>query len=123
MGVRVFISRAFSLSIISSFALPSKEISISYNPCIPVFRTVDFDKDGIFGNKGKLNLDLLQKIFDFGRLFYETPIPKSGDPAYYHKNDILQELGHYPFNIKTGECTRFIKCTLKWRTNYEVKSI
>lgn len=40
-----------------------------------------------------------------------------------NKNDILQGFGHYPFNIKTGECTRFIKCTLKWRTNYEIKSI
>ena len=27
------------------------------------------------------------------------------------KNDILQGLGHYLFRMKTGECTRLIKCT------------
>ena len=49
-----------------------------------------FDKDGHFGRKGKLLPDLLQKLFDFGRTYYETPLPKSGDPAYYHKNEIFK---------------------------------
>lgn len=48
-----------------------------------------FDEDGNIGKKGKLNKELLQKIFDTGRDFYELTLPKSGDPAYYYKNDIF----------------------------------
>ena len=48
-----------------------------------------FDKDAAIGKSGKLNQSLLQKIFDCGRTFYETALPKSGDPAYYHKDDIF----------------------------------
>ena len=48
-----------------------------------------FDEDALIGKKGNLSKELLQKIFDFGRAFYETPLPKSGDPAYYHKNEIF----------------------------------
>lgn len=49
-----------------------------------------FDKDGMFGLKGKLNKKLLQELFNFGRRYYELPLPKSGDPAYYHKEQIFQ---------------------------------
>lgn len=49
-----------------------------------------FDKDGIYGRAGRLNEALLQKIFDCGHHFYETAVPKSGDPAYYHKEEIFQ---------------------------------
>lgn len=49
-----------------------------------------FDKDGMFGKKGRLDKDLLQKLFDFGRKYYETPLPKSGDPQYYHKKEIFE---------------------------------
>ncbi len=48
-----------------------------------------FDKDGQFGKAGKLNRQMLQKLFDFGRVYYETALPKSGDPAYYHKEEIF----------------------------------
>ncbi|MBR1825130.1 MAG: anhydro-N-acetylmuramic acid kinase [Alphaproteobacteria bacterium] len=48
-----------------------------------------FDKDGMFGKQGKLRTGLLQTLFDFGRKYYETPLPKSGDPAYYHKDEIF----------------------------------
>ncbi len=48
-----------------------------------------FDRDGKFGKKGQLNIKLLQKMFDLGRVFYETSLPKSGDPQYYHKNEIF----------------------------------
>lgn len=48
-----------------------------------------FDRDGMFGKKGRLNVDLLQKMFDIGRDFYEMSLPKSGDPQYYHKNEIF----------------------------------
>lgn len=49
-----------------------------------------FDKDGMLGKNGKLNKELLQKLFDFGRLYYEEALPKSGDPAYYNSDLVLQ---------------------------------
>ena len=49
-----------------------------------------FDKDGMFGSKGELDKELLQELFNFGRNYYETPLPKSGDPAYYRKNEIFK---------------------------------
>ena len=48
-----------------------------------------FDKDGMFGKQGTLNLELLQTLFAYGRDYYQTPLPKSGDPAYYHKPEIF----------------------------------
>ncbi len=49
-----------------------------------------FDRDGMFGKKGKLETDLLRQLFNFGKNYYELPLPKSGDPAYYHKEKIFQ---------------------------------
>ena len=48
-----------------------------------------FDADGALGNRGKLNAPLLQKMFDLGRKYYETALPKSGDPAYYHTKEVF----------------------------------
>lgn len=48
-----------------------------------------FDKDGMYGKQGSLNKELLQDLFNFGRKYYETPLPKSGDPAYYKKDEIF----------------------------------
>lgn len=48
-----------------------------------------YDKDGKYGLNGQLNTDLLQKIYDIGRDYYERPLPKSGDPAYYHKDKVF----------------------------------
>lgn len=49
-----------------------------------------YDKDGHWGKKGVLDKDLLQKLFDFGRLYYELPLPKSGDPQYYRKKEVFE---------------------------------
>ncbi len=49
-----------------------------------------FDENGMFGKNGNLNVGLLQEIFQCGRSFYEAPVPKSGDPAYYHKDKIFK---------------------------------
>ena len=57
-----------------------------------------FDKDGIIGQKGKLEKNLLQALFDFGRAFYEAKLPKSGDPAYYFKDEIFQYLEQKNYN-------------------------
>lgn len=51
-----------------------------------------YDKNGKYGNKGCLDKKLLQKLFDKGRDFYELPLPKSGDPQYYHTDDIFDEI-------------------------------
>ena len=48
-----------------------------------------FDQNGMFGLKGNLDKGLLQAVFDFGRDFYETKLPKSGDPAYYDQSKIF----------------------------------
>lgn len=48
-----------------------------------------FDEDAKIGLSGKLDKELLQKLFDIGRKYYETELPKSGDPAYYHKSEIF----------------------------------
>ena len=53
-----------------------------------------FDRDGMFGCKGTLDKRLLQELFNFGRKYYEAPLPKSGDPAYYHKGQIFQYIEH-----------------------------
>ncbi len=59
-----------------------------------------FDEDGMYGKKGKLNKALLQELFNIGRKYYEQPLPKSGDPAYYHKGKIFAYAKHkkYDFN-------------------------
>ena len=58
--------------------------------CVRSFCDMPYDKDGIIGKKGTLNTSFLGKLFDFGRTFYQTPLPKSGDPAFYRKNDIFR---------------------------------
>ena len=54
--------------------------------------TDSFDKDGKYGLNGKLNKKLLQKLFDIGREYYERPLPKSGDPQYYYKDQVFQTI-------------------------------
>ena len=48
-----------------------------------------FDKDGMYGKEGKLNKELLAKLYTIGHKYYELPLPKSGDPAYYYKDEIF----------------------------------
>ncbi len=48
-----------------------------------------FDEDGKFGQKGCLQAELFARLFEIGREFYEKPFPKSGDPAYYHQDEIF----------------------------------
>ena len=57
-----------------------------------------FDEDGLYGKNGKLDKDLLQELFNIGRKYYESSLPKSGDPAYYHKGKVFQYVEHK--NIK-----------------------
>lgn len=52
-----------------------------------------YDVDGKYGSLGQVDKIFLQELFDFGRTYYETPLPKSGDPAYYHKKEIFELIG------------------------------
>ncbi len=38
-------------------------------------------------------------MYDLGRGFYETPLAKSGDPAFYHKADIFEYVKHQGINF------------------------
>ena len=74
-------------ALIGSDAGPFNEYTDNY---IRKHTNEAFDKDGMFGKNGSLNKELLQELFNFGRQYYEAPLPKSGDPAYYHKDQIFQ---------------------------------
>ena len=63
-----------------------------------------YDKDGKYGLQGQLDTKLLQKLFDKGRPFYETKLPKSGDPQYYFKDDIFKML-ETDYSFKPGDKT------------------
>ena len=48
-----------------------------------------YDIDGMYGKKGKLDKSLIQELFNIGLKYYNTPLPKSGDPSYYHKQEVF----------------------------------
>lgn len=73
-------------AILSADAGPFNEYTDNY---VRQQTSLAFDTDGQFGKKGQLDTALLQELFNFGRRYYETPLPKSGDPAYYHKEEIF----------------------------------
>ena len=72
--------------VISSDAGPCNEYIDSYMRSIC---GLVCDEDGLIGQKGFVDEGVIKKLFDFGRNFYEMPLPKSGDPAYYNKDEIL----------------------------------
>ncbi len=74
-------------AIIGADAGPFNEYIDNY---VRLLTKESFDRDGVFGQKGKLNKTLLQKLFDYGRDYYEMNLPKSGDPAYYHKDEVFK---------------------------------
>ncbi|MBP5161344.1 MAG: anhydro-N-acetylmuramic acid kinase [Alphaproteobacteria bacterium] len=51
-----------------------------------------FDKNGKYGSKGKLHKAFLKVLFDIGRTYYERALPKSGDPQYYHKDEVFKTI-------------------------------
>lgn len=72
--------------VVSSDAGPCNEYIDSYMRSVC---GLAYDADGNIGQKGVTDKELIQKLFHFGCAFYEMPLPKSGDPAYYRKNEIL----------------------------------
>jgi anhydro-N-acetylmuramic acid kinase len=90
----------------SNFALITNQkniLSADSGPCneyidswIRQTSDLPFDTDGKIGQKGVILPDLMGYLFDMGRVYYERPLPKSGDPAYYHKDKILAHLSSLP---------------------------
>lgn len=83
----------------SNFALVHNQVAMIGSDSGPFNEYIDnfvrqhtdmsYDEEGRLGMTGKIVKKLLQKIFDFGESFYNNPLPKSGDPAYYHKKEIF----------------------------------
>lgn len=73
-------------ALIGADAGPFNEYIDSY---IRKYSPDTYDKDGQYGLKGKLLPELLQRLFNVGREYYERPLPKSGDPQYYHTAEIF----------------------------------
>lgn len=73
----------------ASDAGPFNEYTDSY---IRQETTQMFDQDGFIGQKGVLNQELLQTLFNIGREYYETALPKSGDPSLYMKRKVFQHV-------------------------------
>lgn len=48
-----------------------------------------FDYNGKYGLQGKLNQTLIKYMFEICKEYYERALPKSGDPAYYNKEEIF----------------------------------
>lgn len=66
-----------------------------------------FDQDGKFGAKGKLDKQFLEFLYNIGRSFYEAPLPKSGDPAYYYKEKVFNRISQH--NIPFADAVRTLE--------------
>ena len=56
---------------------------------IRTYTDLPFDRNGQIAKGGRINQDLLQKLFEKGQNFYQTKPPKSGDPMYYNTQEII----------------------------------
>ena len=74
-------------AVLSSDAGPFNEYTDAY---IRTHTDMSFDKNGELGNKGKVDIDFMAQLFESGKEFYDLALPKSGDPAYYKKAEIMQ---------------------------------
>ena len=72
---------------------------------VRLYTSKDCDFDGYYGKKGKLDKILLQKFFDICRDFYETDLPKSGDPQYYHKTEVFDVIKEQLTNFNSAVYT------------------
>lgn len=64
-----------------------------------------FDEDGKLGMKGTVREDLLLTLFQADEAFYTAPLPKSGDPQYYHQDVVFERLKgiEFPDALRTLE--------------------
>lgn len=73
-----------------------------------------FDENGKFGKDGVLDTELLQKMFDIGKKFYELRKEngKSGDPQFYHTDKVLALVKDVKFKDAKGNVTKEFKDAL-----------
>lgn len=74
------------VAIIGSDSGPFNEYSDSW---VRLHTEYPFDENGKLGSDGKIDKNLIRFMFEQGESFYNSPLPKSGDPAYYHKQEIF----------------------------------
>ncbi len=71
------------------------------------YKNLPYDKNGEFGKKGKVNLELLRKMFNHiavcadGENFYLKMPPKSSDPHWYQ--EIFDSTLSFEDNLRTAE--------------------
>lgn len=88
---------------------------------VRIHTDLPFDKDGMLGAKGKVNRKLLQRIFSLGESFYNCPLPKSGDPAYYHKQELFDYVAEN--NIKFNDALRTFEYSAAYIAAYTLSQI
>ena len=64
-----------------------------------------FDKDGELGSRGNLIPALLEFLFEVGKIFYNMPLPKSGDPTFYNKKQVLDYLSKHQISLEDAVYT------------------
>lgn len=93
----------------SNFALINNNIAIIGSDAGPFNEYTDnfvrdntnlpYDVDGCLGSQGKINISLMTELFNVGEVFYQSALPKSGDPSYYHKDDIFNYIKEHDISI------------------------
>lgn len=115
----------------SNFALVRNNVALIGSDSGPFNEYIDnfvrantdqsYDIDGHLGASGKINKNLLQKIFAIGEGFYLSPLPKSGDPAYYHKQEIFDYVKEQ--NIKFADALRTFEYSAAYIAAYTLSQI
>lgn len=115
----------------SNFALVRNNVALigsdsgPFNEYIDAFVRLNtdqsFDEGGKLGSQGKIKQKLLQRIFDEGEGFYRGPLPKSGDPAYYHKQEIFAYVSEQ--NIAFADALRTFEYSAAYIAAYTLAQI
>lgn len=115
----------------SNFALVRNKIALIGSDSGPFNEYIDnfvrqntdmaYDVDGQLGAKGKISKRLLQKIFELGEGFYMNPLPKSGDPAYYHKQELFEYVNQK--GIKFNDALRTFEYSAAYIAAYTLSQI
>jgi len=93
----------------SNFALVHNQVALIGSDAGPFNEYIDsfvrsysdcsFDEDGKLGRHGRIIEPLLHKIFELGEGFYTSPLPRSGDPAYYRKTELFDYVQAQGYNF------------------------
>ena len=103
---------------ISSDSGPFNEYTDNF---VRLYSNESFDENGHIGKNGTLNPELLQKIYELGQNFFEAPLPKSGDPAYYHKSEIFEFAAQS--GIKFADCVKTFEYSAAYWAAYALSLV